>query len=227
MRSHVLMLLAALVAWPAAADEAADRVALRQLFVDYNGAIERGDRGAAEALFMPDYAWVHSTGSVATREVHLARALANSPRTGARVPDTSEFVVHGDTAFLRAPARDGLYATTILVRDSGRWRFAHAQGTRLPPARNAIDVDAATLDRLVGSYEFAPGRVATVARDGDALVWKAGQRPPVTLVPFAPGRFYGRESDSEMTFASDASGEVSGVTLRLGSCQDSSARRLR
>jgi hypothetical protein len=227
MRPHVFLLLASLVAWPAAADEAADRAALRQLFIDYNGAIERGDRGAAEALFMPDYAWVHSTGSVATRDAHLARALANSPRTGARVPDASEFAVHGDTALLRSSARDGLYATTVLVRDSGRWRFAHAQGTRLPPARAAIDVDNATLDRLVGSYEFAPGRVATVARDGDALVWKGGQRPPVTLVPFGPGRFYGRESDSEMHFAADASGEVTGVTLRLGSCHDSTARRVR
>ncbi|HET7842882.1 MAG TPA: DUF4440 domain-containing protein [Xanthomonadales bacterium] len=221
------LLLAASLSAPCLADEATDGAAVRQLFVDYNAAIERGDRDAATALFLPDYAWVHSTGTVDSRERLVDRALANSPRTGARVPDASELSLHGDTALLRTPDRDGAYATTVLVRDAGRWRFAHAQGTRLPPKREAIAIGAADLDQFVGSYEFGPGRVATVVRDGDSLTWKGGARPPVTLVAFAPGRFYGRESEAEMTFAADASGVVTGVTLRLGSCQDSQAHRVR
>jgi len=227
MRLPVLLWCALLASPAAVADDANDRAALRQLFVDYNAAVAKHDRAALDAMFLSDYAWVHSTGTVNSRAVHLDRALANDPPTAAPVPDASAFELHGDMALLRTTARDGLYAITVFARDDDRWRFAHAQGTRLPPERKAVAIDPATLDRYVGSYEFAPGKVAVVTRNGDALTWKGGLRPPVTLMPLGGDRFFGRESEAEMLFSADDAGKVASVTLRLGSCLDSSATRVR
>jgi hypothetical protein len=78
----------------------------------------------------------------------------------------------------------------------------------------------------VGRYEFGPGAVATVTKEGNALTWKGGSRPKVTLVPLSDNRFYAKENDAEMTFSKGDKGQVTEVVLRLGSCQDSKAKKV-
>ena len=49
---------------------------------------------------------------------------------------------------------------------------------------------------------------------------------PVTLVPLSDTRFFAKETETEMTFVKNEKGQVTGVVLRLGSCQDSNAKKI-
>lgn len=79
---------------------------------------------------------------------------------------------------------------------------------------------------MTGKYEFGPGAVATVTREGNDLRWRGGNRMPVTLVPLSETHFFAKESETEMTFLKNEKGQVTDVVLRLGSCQDSKARKI-
>lgn len=118
------------------------------------------------------------------------------------------------------------FATTVYAKIDGRWQFVHGQGTLRPPERKAVELDPKALDAFVGSYEFGPGAVATVTKEGNALMWKGGRRPKVTLMPLSDTHFFVEESGVEMTFRKGDKGQVTGVTLRIGTCQDSEAKRL-
>ena len=132
-------------------------------------------------------------------------------------------------AILRLTGNRGagdFFATTVYARRDGRWQFVHGQGTFRPPERKAVALDPKALDAFVGSYEFGPGAVATLTKEGDALMWKGGRRPKVRLMPLSDARFFVEESGVEMTFHKGDKGQVTGVTLRLGTCQDSEAKRV-
>jgi hypothetical protein len=105
-------------------------------------------------------------------------------------------------------------------------QLLQAQGTRLAPERNPITLDPKLLDAFPGKYEFGPNAVATLTRDGDALKWRGGNRMPVTLIPLSETLFFAKESETELMFTKNEKGQVKGVVLRLGSCQDSKAKKI-
>jgi hypothetical protein len=133
--------------------------------------------------------------------------------------------VYSDVAILRVPGR-GATGTNIYAKKAGRWQIVQVQGTRLPPERKPIQLDPKVLDLYPGRYEFAPGAYATVTKEGEALKWQAGGRPKVTLVPLTDARFYAKENDAEITFYKGEKGQVTEVVLRLGSCQESKAKKV-
>jgi hypothetical protein len=142
-------------------------------------------------------------------------------------PSFDQLTVYGDMAILRGrEIKAGLFATTVFAKRDGRWQFVHAQGTLVPPERKAIALDPKALDAFVGSYEFGPNAVAIATKEGDALMWKGGRRPKVRLMPLSDTRFFVEETGVEMTFHKGDNGPVTGVTLRIGSCQDSEAKRV-
>lgn len=49
---------------------------------------------------------------------------------------------------------------------------------------------------------------------------------PATLVPLSETHFYAKETETEMMFVKNEKGQVTGVMLRLGSCQDQRAKRI-
>jgi hypothetical protein len=120
----------------------------------------------------------------------------------------------------------GTAVSSIFVKKDGQWRMLQAQGTRLAPERNPINLDPKLLDVFVGKYEFGPNAVATLTREGDAIRWRGGNRPAVTLVPLSETHFFAKETETEITFVKNESGQVTGVVLRLGSCQDSKAKKI-
>jgi hypothetical protein len=203
------------------------REGLRKLHSDYNAAASNRDRAALERLFADGYVWVHGNGSVATKAKHIEDILANTSEFSMPAPSFDQLTVYGDMAILRATEiRNGLFATTVFAQKDGRWQFVHAQGTLLPPERKAVELDPKALDACVGSYEFGPGKVATATKEGDALMWKGGRRPKVRLMPLSETRFFVEETGVEMTFHKGDNGQVTGLTLRIGSCQDSEAKRV-
>ena len=200
---------------------------LRTLYADYNEAGTKRDRAALERLFADGYVWVQGNGSVTTKAKHIDNIMSNTAPFSLPAPPFEQFAVYGDTAIFRSTERKaGLFATTVFAKTDGRWQFVHAQGTLLPPERKAIEVNPTAFDALVGSYEFPTG-MAVATKEGDALMWKAGRRPTVRLMPLSDTHFFVEESGVEMLFHKDDKGQATDVTLRIGTCQDSQAKKVR
>ena len=49
---------------------------------------------------------------------------------------------------------------------------------------------------------------------------------PVTLAPLSETHFFSKETETEMMFIKNENGQVTGVVLRVGSCQDSRAKKI-
>ena len=224
-----MLLVAPSASGQASAGQGSDdkvREELRKLHSDYQEAGSKRDRAALERLFADGYVWVQGNGRVVGKAQHIDNILGNTSQFSGPAPSLEQLTVYGDTAVLRVTERDGLFATTVFARRDGRWQFVHAQGTLLPPERKSVELDPKTLDAFVGSYEFGPGAVATATKEGNALMWKGGRRPKVRLMPLSDTRFFVEESGVEMTFRKGDKGQVTGVTLRIGTCQDSQAKRV-
>lgn len=200
---------------------------LRKLHADYQEAGTKRDRAALERIFADGYVWVQANGRVVTKAQHIENIMGNTSTFAAPNVSLDQLTVYGDSAILRETEREGLFATTVFTKKDGRWQFAHAQGTIRPPERKAIEIDPKLLDAFVGSYEFGTGGVAVATKEGSALMWKGGRRPKVRLIPLSDSRFFVEESGVEMTFHKDDKGQrVTSVTLRIGTCQDSLAKRV-
>ena len=207
--------------------DAKAREELKKLYADYNEAGAKRDRAALEKLFADGYVWVEGNGRVTTKAKHIDNIMGNSAAFSLPAPPFEQFAIYGDTAIFRSTERKaGLFATTVFAKKDGRWQFVHAQGTLLPPERKAVVVDPKALDALVGSYEFGPGRVAKATKENDALMWKGGGRPTVKLMPLSDAHFFVEESGVEMIFHKDDKGQTTDVTLRIGTCQDSQAKKV-
>ncbi len=230
----LFVVLALLLVSPAATAQAGagpskdDKVKeeLRKLHSEYQEAGSKRDRAALERLFADGYVWVQGNGRVIDKAKHIENILGNTSQFLGPNPSLDQLTVYGDTAVLRVTERDGLFTTTVFARKDGRWQFVHAQGTLLPPARKPIEIDPKMFDAFVGSYEFGAGAVATVTKEGNALMWKAGRRAKVRLMPLSDTHFFVEESGVEMTFQKDEKGQATNVTLRIGTCQDSVAKRV-
>ena len=116
--------------------------------------------------------------------------------------------------------------TSIFVKKDSGSQLLQAQATRLAPDRNPIKLDPKLFDSFVGQYEFGPNAFATVTREGDTIRWRGGNRMPVTLVPLSESHFFAKETETEFMFVKSENGQVTGVVLRLGSCQDSKANKI-
>jgi hypothetical protein len=140
-------------------------------------------------------------------------------------PAPENLTVYGDVVVSRHTVR-GTAVTSIFVKKDGRWQLLQAQGTRLAADRKPITLDPKLLDSFVGKYEFGPNAIATLTREGDVMRWRGGNRMPVTLVPLSETHFFAKETETEMMFVKNENGHVTGVVLRLGSCQDSKAKKI-
>jgi hypothetical protein len=71
--------------------------------------------------------------------------------------------------------------------------------------RTAVDLDEATMDKIVGSYELGPGAVVSIRRSGDALVSELpGLFPEGELFAASPTTFFRLDWQSDITFTGDA-----------------------
>jgi Domain of unknown function (DUF3471)/Domain of unknown function (DUF4440) len=197
---------------------------LRKLWLDYNEAGSRGDRQALERLFAEEWVWIYAIGRTIDRTKHLNN-MTSEAWSPAPVPTFDHLVVYGDAAVTRRVG-GGATSTTIYAKKDGRWQFAHVQGTWLPPERKPVEIDPKLLDAFVGSYEFRPGAVATVTKEGNTLMWKSGGRPKVRLLPLSETHFFVEDGDLEITFRKGDKGQTTGIALRLGTCQESEAKRV-
>lgn len=200
---------------------------IQKLFADLNTAITKKDRATLEQLYAEEFQFVRPSGAMATKSAHIDGIMSNDPTSSMPVPAPviERLIVYGDVVISRGNVRSTA-VTSIFVKKDGRWQLLQAQGTRLAPERNPIKLNPQLLDSFLGRYEFGPGAVATVTKEGEALKWRGGNRMPVTLVPLSETHFFARESETEITFLKNEKGQVTDVVLRLGACQDSKAKKI-
>ena len=200
---------------------------IQKLFTDLNEAILKKDRAALERAYADEFQFVRPSGAVMTKTAQIDGVMSNDPLSSTPVatPAPDRMMVYGDVVILRNMVR-GAAISSFIVKKEGRWQLFQVQGTRLAPERNPIKINPQMLDSFLGKYEFGPGAVATVTREGDALKWRGGNRMPVTLVPLSETHFFGKESETEMMFTKNDKGQVTDVLLKVGSCQESKARKI-
>ena len=200
---------------------------IQKLFSDLNEAITKKDRPRLEQLYADEFQFIRPSGGVINKVTQITGIMSNDPLSSTPIPAPAieSLMVYGDVVVSRHTVR-GTAVTSIFVKKDGGWRLLQAQGTRLAPERKPITLDPKLLDSFVGKYEFGPNAIATLTREGEALKWRGGNRMPVTLVPLSETHFFAKETETEMMFVKSEQGQVTGVVLRLGSCQDSRAKKI-
>lgn len=200
---------------------------IQKLFSDLNEAITKKDRARLEQLYADEFQFIRPSGAVINKANQIGGIMANDPISAMPVPapPTDNVMVYGDVAVLRHSLR-GTAVSSIFVKKNRQWQLLQAQATRLAPERKPISIDPKLFDSFVGRYQFGPNAIATVTREGDALKWRAVNRMPVTLVPLSETHFFAKETETEMMFVKNETGHVTEVVLRVGSCQDSKAKKM-
>jgi CubicO group peptidase (beta-lactamase class C family) len=84
----------------------------------------------------------------------------------------------------------------------------------LPGVRTSVQLDTKITDDYVGEYEFGPGRVIVITREGDKLFARRGNGPRNEILPESETAFFMTVADVQLTFVRDETGKTSGMTLR-------------
>jgi CubicO group peptidase (beta-lactamase class C family) len=115
--------------------------------------------------------------------------------------------------------------TTLGVDDIGQ----HLLDTNIPLSKaprvhKEVAVDPKLFDSYVGRYELAPNFVLTITRDGRRLFVQATSQPKVELFPESTRDFFLKVVDAQITFATDAQGRATSLTLHQNGIDQQSKR---
>ena len=79
-----------------------------------------------------------------------------------------------------------------------------------------VAIDPKVFDTYVGEYEFAPGLVLRVFREGDKFMTQATGQPVFEIFAESETTFYPRAFEAKLTFIKDAAGKVTGARMNQG-----------
>ncbi|HKV39115.1 MAG TPA: DUF3471 domain-containing protein [Blastocatellia bacterium] len=88
-----------------------------------------------------------------------------------------------------------------------------------PKDRVVAKIDPAVYDRYVGDYQFLPGVVLKITRQGDRLLGQLTGQPQVEFFAESETKFFLKVIDGELTFVKDAKGEVNELQFDMGDRQ--------
>jgi CubicO group peptidase (beta-lactamase class C family) len=83
-------------------------------------------------------------------------------------------------------------------------------------ARSEVKLEPAVLKTYEGEYELAPGFVIAITLEGEKLMAQATGQPKFEIFASAPGEFFLKVVDAQITFVKDASGAVTQLILHQG-----------
>jgi len=95
----------------------------------------------------------------------------------------------------------------------------------LKPIRPVIDVPPEELEQYVGDYEFAPGEVFHVLREGSQLYAELNGQDRYPVFAEAPAKFFCRVVDAQLTFIKDEKGKVTGLILHQADRSRNASRK--
>lgn len=91
--------------------------------------------------------------------------------------------------------------------------------TPAPLKRTEISLPAEDLQKFVGRYDFGPGFIIVINRDGGTLRAQredVSDAPALQIFPEAPLAFFWKDVDAQIRFTTDASGVVTGAEFTQG-----------
>jgi CubicO group peptidase (beta-lactamase class C family) len=95
----------------------------------------------------------------------------------------------------------------------------------IPRERQAIPLEPSLLAQYVGQYKIAsPAVEIIVTRDDGKLLAQIAGRLKLALLAESETTFFSRDVSAQMTFVKDATGQVTGLTLRLDGSELSAQR---
>jgi CubicO group peptidase (beta-lactamase class C family) len=74
-----------------------------------------------------------------------------------------------------------------------------------------INVDSKTLEKYVGNYQFSPGPVFSIVKEGKKMYGQVGQDKK-EILPYGVNKFFAKEIDAKIIFNLNKKGEVIGLT---------------
>jgi CubicO group peptidase (beta-lactamase class C family) len=117
------------------------------------------------------------------------------------------YVTNGETAIAAANYRKSLElnphndnAARILKRLNGQ----------------SATVEPGVSGDYVGEYQFTPGSVVTVFREGERLMMQATGQPKAEMIPDTEATFFLRVVDAKVSFDKNSKGQVTGIVVHQG-----------
>ena len=101
----------------------------------------------------------------------------------------------------------------LVLHQNGDRAAPKLSASELPPQRQAITLDAATLDDYVGKYRFDFGAVLDVTIHSDHLEAQLTGQPTFPIFASAKDRFFYKIVDAQLDFERDSGGKVVAVVL--------------
>lgn len=109
----------------------------------------------------------------------------------------------------------GQWRTETYVRRKGAWLLVGGAESIIPQDPDIAKIDTKIYDAYVGQYEYTPGVIDTVTRDGERLmVQAAGQEGKEELFPENETTFFGKGQDWRLIFVKNEQGRVTAVRFR-------------
>lgn len=84
------------------------------------------------------------------------------------------------------------------------------------PVRDAVELSAAQLGHVTGSYRLAPGVTLEVRRDGESLTAQLTGQPAFPIYPSERLEFFWRAVDARLRFTEEAGAVTGGVLFQNG-----------
>jgi Tol biopolymer transport system component len=82
--------------------------------------------------------------------------------------------------------------------------------------RTAVPFDPPTFDKYVGYYQLAPKAIFTISRDGDHFLARLTRQTEIEIFPETASKFFAKTMPAQISFNSDARGQVTGLVLHQG-----------
>jgi D-alanyl-D-alanine carboxypeptidase len=130
--------------------------------------------------------------------------------------DHEFFLKDSFTRFAIEKDASGSVAALLTQRPNGANGRAPRTNEPLPSTPVEIKVPPDILRRYVGNYQLAPGFVLTVTLEGDQLMTQATGQQKFQIFPTSESEFFLKAVDAQISFTTDASGNVEKLVLHQG-----------
>jgi hypothetical protein len=111
------------------------------------------------------------------------------------------------------------------IRRRRQWILVGGIDTVMPQDPISVAIDPSIYDVYIGQYEYAPGVVDTVTREGDCLLVQVAGQAKEELFPENETTFFARGQDWRLSFVTDDQGCVNAIRFRQHG-QDLVGRRI-